>query len=68
MPIIRVDGPKVTDVDKKRKFVQTVTDAASNLYELPKQAIVVLLQENSPDNVGVGGQLIVDRSPETKAG
>ena len=67
MPIIRVDGPKVTDLNKKRKFVETVTDAAASLYALPKQAIVVLLQENSPDNVGVGGQLIIDRPPEKEA-
>ena len=66
MPIIRVDGPKVTDLNKKRKFVETVTDAAVSLYALPKQAIVVLLQENSPDNVGVGGQLIIDRPPPEK--
>ena len=66
MPIIRVDGPKVTDLDKKREFVRTVTDAASSLYDLPKQTIVVLLQENSPDNVGVAGQLIIDRPPPGK--
>ncbi len=63
MPVIQVDGPKVTDIDKKRDFVRTITDAASTLYDLPKQAIVVLLQETAPDNVGVGGQLIIDRPP-----
>jgi len=61
MPIIRVDGPRVADVDKKRQFVKDVTNAATTLYGLPTQAIVVLLQENSPDNVGGGGQLIIDR-------
>jgi 4-oxalocrotonate tautomerase len=61
MPVIRVDGPKVTDLNKKREFVQSVTDAASALYGLPAQAIIILLQENAPDNVGVGGQLLVDR-------
>lgn len=61
MPIIRVDGPKVTDLNKKREFVQNVTAAAAALYGLPAQAIIVLLQENSPDNVGVGGQLLADR-------
>ncbi|MFC1672265.1 4-oxalocrotonate tautomerase DmpI [Planctomycetota bacterium] len=61
MPIISVDGPRVEDVDKKREFVSCVTEAAVNLYGLPKQAIVVLLRENTPDNVGVGGELIVDR-------
>ena len=60
MPIIRVDGPKVTDIDKKRKFVKEVTAAASTLYGLPENIIVVLLQENSPDNVASGGQLICD--------
>lgn len=60
MPIIRVDGPKVTDIDKKRQFVKTVTTAASTLYGLPEHIIVVLLQENSPDNVASGGKLICD--------
>jgi 4-oxalocrotonate tautomerase len=61
MPVIRVDGPKVTDVDKKRKFVQAVTEATADFYGLPIQSVIVLLQENAPENVGVGGQLLVDR-------
>lgn len=60
MPIIRVDGPKVTDIDKKRRFVKEVTTAASTLFGLPENIIVVLLHENSPDNVASGGQLICD--------
>ncbi|NOQ22389.1 MAG: 4-oxalocrotonate tautomerase [Candidatus Aegiribacteria sp.] len=60
MPLIKVDGPKVTDVDKKRQFVKDVTNAATTLYGLPAQTVVILLHENSPDNVGVGGQLIID--------
>ncbi len=60
MPVIRVDGPKVTDIDKKRRFVKEVTTAASTLFGLPENIIVVLLQENSPDNVASGGQLICD--------
>ena len=60
MPIIRVDGPKVEDIDRKRQFVKDVTTAASTLYGLPEAIIVVLLQENSPDNVASGGKLICD--------
>ena len=60
MPIIRVDGPKVEDIDRKRKFVKDVTKAASTLYGLPENIIVVPLHENSPDNVASGGQLICD--------
>ena len=61
MPVIRVDGPKVADLDKKRQFVKNVTNAASTLYGLPAQIMIVLFQENTPDNVGVGGQLLIDR-------
>ncbi len=60
MPVIRVDGPKVTDIDRKRQFVKEVTASAAALYGLPENIITVLLQENSPDNVASGGQLICD--------
>lgn len=68
MPIIKVDGPKVTDVDKKRLFVKDVTEAAAALYGLPERAIIVLLKENSPDSVGVGGQLLIDRHRSDEPG
>jgi 4-oxalocrotonate tautomerase len=61
MPIVTVHGPKVEDTDKKRKFVSTVTEAASSMFGLPQQSIVVLLRETDPANVGVGGELIADR-------
>ncbi len=61
MPIITVHGPRVEEVEKKREFVGSVTEAATNLFGLPKQSIVVLLRETSRDNVGVGGELIIDR-------
>ncbi len=68
MPIIRVDGPSVTDVDKKRLFVKEVTNAAVALYGLPAQTIVILLQENSQDNVSVGGELLIDRFKSSEPG
>lgn len=61
MPNITVEGPPVADLDKKRKFVDKLTTAAAEAYELPKQAIVVLLKENRPENVAVGGELLIDR-------
>ncbi len=61
MPVIHVEGPKVTDLDRKRHFVRTVTEAASILFDLPTDTIVVLLKENTKDNVGVGGWLVIDR-------
>ena len=62
MPIITIEGPAIKDLDKKRKLVEALTDAADNTYDLPKGTIVVLIKENIPENVGVGGELIVDRA------
>ena len=61
MPNIIVEGPVIKDVDKKRILVQELTEAATKAYALPKEAIIVLIKENSPENVGVGGKLIIDR-------
>ena len=30
-------------------------------YKIPRQAYVVVIKENLPENVGVGGELIIDR-------
>jgi len=61
MPIIAVEGPPIRELDKKRTFAQELTAAATRAYGLPKEVIVVLMKENAPENVSVGGQLIVDR-------
>lgn len=61
MPNISVEGPVIKDVDKKRILVHELTEAAAKAYALPKEVIIVLIKENSPENVGVGGKLIIDR-------
>jgi 4-oxalocrotonate tautomerase len=61
MPNINVEGPIIRDVEKKRVLVKELTDAATKAYGLPRETIVVLIKENPPENVGVGGELIIDR-------
>ena len=61
MPSIRIDGPPIRDIGKKRELIKTVTDAAVKAYGLPKQSMVVVIQENNPENVGIGGELVADR-------
>ena len=61
MPNIKVEGPAIKDVGKKREFVKEITDAATKFYGLPRETIVVRIKENSPENVGVAGQLVIDR-------
>ena len=61
MPNITVEGPRINDIDIKRNLVRKMTDVAAEAYKLPTQVIVVVIKENSPENVSVGGQLICDR-------
>jgi len=61
MPNITIEGPKIKDIDTKRTLVKELTDVAAKAYGLPAKIMVVLIKENSPENVNVGGQLISDR-------
>lgn len=60
MPVITVEGPRIADLDKKRKLARDLTAAASQAFDLPKEAMVVILHETSPDCVASGGELICD--------
>ena len=60
MPIAMVEGPRIEDVETKRVLVKEITDALEKAYKIPRDAYVVLIKENSPENVGVGGKLIID--------
>jgi len=61
MPNAYIDGPKIESVEAKRALVKEVTDAMEKAYKFPRQAYVVTITENPPENVGVGGELISDR-------
>ncbi len=61
MPNITIDGPKIEDIELKRNLVKEITDVVEKAYKLPRQAFVVTIKENPPENVGVGGELIIDR-------
>ncbi|KKN47671.1 hypothetical protein LCGC14_0660600 [marine sediment metagenome] len=61
MPNATIDGPPIEDLEIKRVLVKEITDAMEKAYKIPRQAYVVLIKENKPENVGVGGELIIDR-------
>lgn len=58
--MIRVDGPQIS-LDKKRELARRLTEVAAEVYEIDKEHIIVLIRENLPENVSVGGELIADR-------
>ena len=60
MPIIEVSGPFIT-TDQKRAMAKGLTDVAAKVYGRPKDQIIVIIRENQPENVAVGGELVADR-------
>ena len=60
MPTIFFYGPKL-EKEKKRDMIKSFTETASRLTGIDKSAFVVYLRELSPENVGVGGELLEDR-------
>ena len=64
MPCITVEGPKI-DVETKRGLVKGLTDTAAKAYDMPTEKIIVLIKENSLENVGVGGELVADRKKQS---
>ena len=59
MPVIRIDGPPIPEIERKRELVKRLTEVAVDIYEI--EHIVVLIRENAPENVAVNGQLILDK-------
>lgn len=60
MPNITIDGPKIENIEIKRVLIQEITASIEKAYKIPKEHIIVVIKENSPENVGVAGKLIAD--------
>jgi 4-oxalocrotonate tautomerase len=60
MPIVTVSGPAL-DLARKRDLARDLTQAAAKAFDRPPEQIIVLIQENPPENVAIGGTLVADR-------
>jgi len=60
MPTIFFYGPKL-DREKSKEMIKSFTETASRLTGIETSAFVVYLRESTPENVGVGGELLEDR-------
>ena len=60
MPVIYMDGPKLTK-EQKADLVKGFTRVASEVTKMPEKAFIVLIEERDRDNVGVGGVLLSDK-------
>lgn len=60
MPVITIEGSKLSK-EQKSKLVKELTTSAASIMNVPEQAFIVLVKENEKENIGVGGQLLADR-------
>jgi 4-oxalocrotonate tautomerase len=60
MPVITIDGPKLTK-EQKAELVKEFSEAASRIMGLPVEAIITIIREVESENVGVGNCLLCDR-------
>lgn len=60
MPVITIDGPKMSK-EQKAKLVKTYAETASEIMKLPVEAMVIIIREVEGENVGTGNKLLCDR-------
>lgn len=60
MPVITVEGA-LMNIEQKRKLAEVLTREAAEIMKAPEGAFIVLLKENSTENIGVGGRLLADK-------
>ncbi len=59
MPVITVDGPKLSK-EKKAELVKSFSETASEIMGLPVDAMIVIIREVDAENVGIGDCLLCD--------
>ena len=60
MPVITIDGPKLTK-QQKEELVKSFAESASKIMGLPVEAMVTIVREVEAENVGVGNILLCNR-------
>lgn len=60
MPAITAQMGKMTK-EQKAQLVKEFTESAAKITGLPEHAFYIFIDEYEAENVGVGGQLRIDR-------
>jgi 4-oxalocrotonate tautomerase len=55
MPYIQIDVGSMSK-EKKAELIKGLTETASSILKIPEQAFTVIIRENNPDNIGIGGK------------
>ena len=60
MPVITIEASPLSH-EVKEKLAKALTDAASEITNIPKDAFVVIVKENPFENMAQGGVLLSER-------
>jgi 4-oxalocrotonate tautomerase len=60
MPIIIVEADEGRTIDQKRGLVKDLTDAMCKNFNVPPQAVTILIHEQKKENRGKAGKLVID--------
>ncbi|MDY6795868.1 MAG: 4-oxalocrotonate tautomerase DmpI [Actinomycetota bacterium] len=60
MPYITVEGPDL-EIEKKRDLVRGLTEAASEVFGMEPEKIMVTIRNPGPENFSIGGELLIDK-------
>ncbi len=61
MPVITIAGNDGISIEKKREMVKKVSEVVADAYDLPIEAITVMVQAYQKESIGVAGELLSDR-------
>lgn len=61
MPVITIGGNDGISIEKKREMIEKVSQVVADAYDLPIEAITVLVQAYPKESIGVAGKLLSDR-------
>ena len=61
MPVITIAGNDTITLDKKREMVKKVSEVVSEAYDLPIEAITILVQPYAKEDIGVAGELLSEK-------
>ncbi len=61
MPKITIDIGAGRTLEQKRKLVEGITNVVSEVAAVPKDAVHIVIHENTYENIALGGILFCDR-------
>lgn len=59
MPVITVDCAEMNK-ETKAALIRELTAKASEVTKISPQAFTIIIHENGPDNIGVGGTVLTE--------